>query len=568
MTEDPSKIDRPQVIVHCKRCWDAPVVDTPDPEADTDKCLRCQQRHLKEPHPQDHLCKVCRAQCPLCRAPGEVPSGDADEGGGKVCRRCLTLCRTCGEEVKAVVYQVPPSVTEQNLASAYQHPRPSTPTPADAARQALEPKEPDPDAHLPLSVRRHLAALGALAPRDAEIARRAASVLYPQDETQAPASGKHAAAKAAALWLALADRHEKTVAAWLADHPQVYPSPAAPPVVPPPRRKRSRRYHRAWFGRSSWEGQCESCRAAASRSSAGDPVRAVLAVLPPRVVRVCGATLPRTVIDLIRSELRCRDAADLIRRVDRRLASRRFAHARIERQGDKDERGEQRRDGAEEGVEKKARREPSVAAEAFLLALLEPHPCLAGCEDGWDPRDPDKRCPSCAPSPLPRVDVGGADRRWRECAGRRGSCGRPVPDHQPLCPECAGWPVCCSARHDPAYPCPSCGGRPVPALPQTMPPPRPRPAEMAVADEAPEPVCPGLPGRARCGRPLLAAGVLCIRCRVAQEAAAAPSRGRREQREKETAPPCPGLPGDQQCGQPQRGATGLCWRHLAAREAD
>ncbi|SEQ96174.1 hypothetical protein [Streptomyces radiopugnans] len=79
--------------VHCPVCPGMPVLPVPG-EVDHRRCIRCQgkERLLPEPHPEDHLCDVCRRECPTCNAPS--PSGG-------LCRRCRGLCRTCEQALPA-----------------------------------------------------------------------------------------------------------------------------------------------------------------------------------------------------------------------------------------------------------------------------------------------------------------------------------------------------------------------------------------------------------------------------------------------------------------------------------
>ncbi len=78
------------VVVRCPTCPDHPVLQAPE-ETDTRRCIRCQGEHrwLREPHPADHLCDVCRSECPRCDAP-------AGPGLGGLCRACAGRCRDCG----------------------------------------------------------------------------------------------------------------------------------------------------------------------------------------------------------------------------------------------------------------------------------------------------------------------------------------------------------------------------------------------------------------------------------------------------------------------------------------
>lgn len=79
-----------KTIVRCPTCPDHPVLNAPE-ETDTRRCIRCQGEHrrLREPHPSDHLCDVCRSECPRCDAP-------AGPGLGGLCRACSGRCRDCG----------------------------------------------------------------------------------------------------------------------------------------------------------------------------------------------------------------------------------------------------------------------------------------------------------------------------------------------------------------------------------------------------------------------------------------------------------------------------------------
>ncbi|WP_244409929.1 hypothetical protein [Streptomyces albofaciens] len=65
-----------------------PVLSTHREETDTRRCVRCQGEHrwLALPHPEDHLCAVCRRECPGCQAP---------TSDGERCRACRDRCRTC-----------------------------------------------------------------------------------------------------------------------------------------------------------------------------------------------------------------------------------------------------------------------------------------------------------------------------------------------------------------------------------------------------------------------------------------------------------------------------------------
>ncbi|WP_153449422.1 hypothetical protein [Streptomyces smaragdinus] len=81
--------DRP--LVCCPVCDHHPVLPSRDEALDFRKCVRCQgeNRWLALPHPDDHLCAVCRRECPDCRA--------TTDHEGRLCRSCRGDCRTCGE---------------------------------------------------------------------------------------------------------------------------------------------------------------------------------------------------------------------------------------------------------------------------------------------------------------------------------------------------------------------------------------------------------------------------------------------------------------------------------------
>jgi hypothetical protein len=56
-------------LVRCDACPDRPVLPTVG-EINTSRCIRCQgkDRTLPTPHPEGHLCAVCRRECPDCGA--------------------------------------------------------------------------------------------------------------------------------------------------------------------------------------------------------------------------------------------------------------------------------------------------------------------------------------------------------------------------------------------------------------------------------------------------------------------------------------------------------------------
>lgn len=86
----PRRFQEP-VEVRCDSCPGHPVLPTPC-EIDTRKCARCQgeRAFLPVPHPEDHLCRTCRQECPTC--------GVVTNHGGQ-CRGCRRVCRRCGEQL-------------------------------------------------------------------------------------------------------------------------------------------------------------------------------------------------------------------------------------------------------------------------------------------------------------------------------------------------------------------------------------------------------------------------------------------------------------------------------------
>ncbi|MFF7652341.1 hypothetical protein ACFZCY_21365 [Streptomyces sp. NPDC007983] len=78
-----------RAIVQCDQCPGRPVLPTHLEDIDTRRCVRCQGEHrwLPQPHPEDHLCTVCRRECPVCQA--------VTDQEGRPCRGCQGRCRTC-----------------------------------------------------------------------------------------------------------------------------------------------------------------------------------------------------------------------------------------------------------------------------------------------------------------------------------------------------------------------------------------------------------------------------------------------------------------------------------------
>lgn len=427
-----------RAVVQCGRCPDAPVLNTTDPLADTDKCVRCQHRRLPEPHPDDHLCLVCRQECPRCRKPTSSKEG---------CRECQGKCRTCGGPVQPTQPRAP----RYEFAQPEPPAQPAVITPGSSADDSDEDTG---EADFPAPIRHHLAALREISPPAAEAARAAARNLYGPDASQR----RNDMMAAYAAWHAATEPHNDAVAAHLAANPPPEPAPVRPPA---PRRRGKRPVHRerVFVPRSTEEGQCADCLGA--KENTGDPLRMVLAALPARVVRACpDGLVPQQVIATIRQELHHHPPQHLVERVAGRW-TRRLAHTRIQR--------------TEEDAD-------SLPADRILTDLVAPGPCAARCNDGWQ-WDTDLRCPHCPPPPRPApkepaddtdhqdaVPIGPAQRTpaeavtWRppstECDGRAGMCGVPVSPPYTTCPSCSGWPTCrCGTRYDPDRGCRTCTAR-------------------------------------------------------------------------------------------------------------
>lgn len=89
----PPRRDRP--TIRCGTCPGAPILTTHNPAHKDYLCVRCQDndgkgRAIDVPHPVDHLCEVCRLECPGCAAPTT---------DGQKCRACRRKCRTCSREL-------------------------------------------------------------------------------------------------------------------------------------------------------------------------------------------------------------------------------------------------------------------------------------------------------------------------------------------------------------------------------------------------------------------------------------------------------------------------------------
>ncbi|MQS01333.1 hypothetical protein FNX44_005475 [Streptomyces sp. OF1] len=223
-------------------------------------------------------------------------------------------------------------------------------------------------------------------------------------------------------------------------------------------------WSRAFFPRSWGNDLCDACR---EGERSADPVRAVLAAFPPKLLSACGGTAPPAAVSSIRVQLQQYTVAQLAARVERRWwggwASRPLSRKATDTQ-----------DG--------------YGPDDVALALISPPACPARCDDGWVPGDPDRPCPAClarraqerdgeeepqreafyrdaarAPGPAPaaRTTAEALAHRppLRECEGRGGTCGVPVADPYTQCPACSDWPTCaCGRRYDPSRgtACPTC----------------------------------------------------------------------------------------------------------------
>lgn len=85
-----------QTALVCTGCPGNPAVEVyrgvpgaaAPPTQDVRVCVRCQDRPLKLPHPPDHLCSVCRRECPYCDRPTAT---------GGICRACRRACLVCAQ---------------------------------------------------------------------------------------------------------------------------------------------------------------------------------------------------------------------------------------------------------------------------------------------------------------------------------------------------------------------------------------------------------------------------------------------------------------------------------------
>ncbi|MEV0604528.1 hypothetical protein AB0I82_35250 [Streptomyces sp. NPDC050315] len=332
-----------RAIICCEQCPGQPILPTHREDTDTRRCIRCQGEHrvLPQPHPEDHLCKVCSRECPTCQAP--TPKGGR-------CRACQGLCRTCSAPL---------------------------------------PKRPDP----------------------------AEKVTH---------------------------------------------------VAPEDRKDRHRKWKRTYYARSwDWD-QCEDCQEA---ETAANPVRAVLAALPDKLIRACGGNISPDVIEMVQSELQWHTVRWLAARIERRWWGG-WAGRPLQRKADEKQEG--------------------YRADDVVLWLLTPTQCSGRCEDGWRlapperPDQDDQPCTVCRGGRLLTTPREAAD-DWEEekasspavertvaeavayrpptaeCTGKGGTCGVPVAAPYTQCPACLDWPWCeCRRRRydpDQAIACPACSTR-------------------------------------------------------------------------------------------------------------
>ncbi|MFK8851807.1 hypothetical protein [Streptomyces sp. Ac-502] len=137
-------------------------------------------------------------------------------------------------------------------------------------------------------------------------------------------------------------------------------------VAPEKRKDRRRKWERTYFPRSWDRDQCEACQTAAS---AKDPLRAVLAALPDKLVLACGGAVPPAVVDLIHDELRRHTPARLAARIERRWWKS-WAGRPLQRKAD----------GHHDGY----------GPDDVAVWLLVPTACNGRCEDGWHPAPPER----------------------------------------------------------------------------------------------------------------------------------------------------------------------------------
>ncbi|MGW7521804.1 hypothetical protein ACWGJ2_40190 [Streptomyces sp. NPDC054796] len=284
-----------------------------------------------------------------------------------------------------------------------------------------------------------------------------------------------------------------------------------------PRSGTRRLYPQTWD-----QDLCPSCK---KIREAGDPIRAVLAALPTKLLRECDRGIPPTVIDTIRHELGDRSVQELCERIERRWWNH-WSTRPLYRDADI--------------------RQPGHTPYDIAARLIAPADCPSRCEDGWQRHDPDRLCPQCRgegnPARTHAPDTGSAAQEEPEneetaphgppaveCEGRGGACGRPAAPGHDQCPACLGWPwcVCNRIRHDPQYsacrlcrapgPAPAASVPPRPDADDELDEPQPpvstaadRPLTDAIAYRPPAVECEGREGS--CGRPAVPGHDRCAGC--------------------------------------------------------
>ncbi|MFI9240814.1 hypothetical protein [Streptomyces sp. NPDC053079] len=184
-----------------------------------------------------------------------------------------------------------------------------------------------------------------------------------------------------------------------------------------------------------------------NQGNSTDPIRAVLAAIPDKLLRACGGVIPRSAMEMIHDELSYRTTRQITARIERRWWNS-WASRPLQRATDEKQEG--------------------YGPDDVVLWLLAPTPCSARCEDGFSADNPDWPCPACKdsthaavdeaePDPAPATDRTPAEAiayrpPMAECVGKGGTCGVPVAPPHTQCPSCLGWPRCaCGRPYDPDH---------------------------------------------------------------------------------------------------------------------
>ncbi|MCP9213286.1 hypothetical protein [Streptomyces cucumeris] len=238
------------------------------------------------------------------------------------------------------------------------------------------------------------------------------------------------------------------------------PAPTPTRVEATHRKDKRDRWARIYYPLTGDQDLCDACQRATVST---DPLRAVLAALPDKLLHACGGGVPATVVQTIQTELLRTTAARIAARIERRWWGT-WAVRPLKRE-------------AEPGQD-------GYGPDDVAVWLLAPTPCDGRCEDGWRPAtrptEDDQPCPVCRGGwllPDRRLEPDTRDDRdhyeseqpaytaanrtpaqavahrppHRECEGRGGTCGRPVGDPYNQCPACLDWPLCAcgTRRYDP-----------------------------------------------------------------------------------------------------------------------